>query len=370
MCCWVRDMKDNGIRADSGAQNAVGPALRVENVSKAYPARKSLFRRSRNEAPAHLVLRDVSFSIERGETLGLLGPNGAGKTTLLKIITTLLFPTSGSVYLSGENVFQNSRKHRSRMGLVTCDERSFYWRLTGWQNLRFFAALYGLSKKDSDRRIAELLETLGLSQAANRPYQEYSTGMRQKMAIARGLLGQPQLVLYDEPTRSLDPLSAFNIRSYIRDHRKQTPWQTHLIATNQLNEAEFLCDRVIIIGKGRLLAFGTIEEVKQMWRDGDYEAHVITWRGPRQISIAPDPAAGLLAAEVRADTNDGASSIKVQVRKDSEGLSLVLRTLLGHGAEIVRCELQEANFDEIFCSLVQGEAPPVREAAVAGEPKV
>jgi ABC-2 type transport system ATP-binding protein len=346
----------------SPAGGSAAKVLQVENIAKTY-FRSSLFGFRKNLRDSHAALRDVSFSIRPGETLGLLGPNGAGKTTLVKIITTLLYPSSGQVLLDGQDVFKNSRFHRSKMGLVTCDERSFYWRLTGWRNLRFFAALYGLPRQASEQRIGELLETLGLLEAAHRPYQEYSTGMRQKMAIARGLLGQPRLVLYDEPTRSLDPLSALNIRTYIRDQRARNPWQSHLIATNQLNEAEFLCDRVVIIGKGRLLAYGTIDEVKQMWRDSDYEAHLITWRARDGAGLpvaAPDD--GLLSVEHRPGGRQDQFVSRIQVRRDSPGLSHALQLVLAAGGEVLRCEPQEADFAEVFCSLVQAADPPANSA--------
>jgi ABC-2 type transport system ATP-binding protein len=327
--------------------------LQVENVAKTY-FRSSLFGFRSKDRTGHVALRDISFSIRPGETIGLLGPNGAGKTTLLKIITTLLFPSSGRVLLDGLNVFEDSRRHRAKMGLVTCDERSFYWRLSGWRNLRFFAALYGLTHREAERRIAELLETLGLLEAAHRPYQEYSTGMRQKMAIARGLLGHPRLVLYDEPTRSLDPLSALNIRTYIRNQRSRNPGQAHLIATNQLNEAEFLCDRVLIIGKGRLLAFGTIDEVKQTWRAGDFEAHLITWSAlPETAPPAIPFSEGLLAVDHLPGGSGDQFVTRIQVRSGSAGLSHVLQQLIAVGGKIQRCEPQEADFAEVFCSLVE-----------------
>ncbi|MEJ2756745.1 MAG: ABC transporter ATP-binding protein, partial [Gammaproteobacteria bacterium] len=142
----------------------------------------------------------VSFQVGLGEMVGLLGPNGAGKTTLLKMIATLISPSEGQIRFFGKDNRSSAVRERGLVGLVTCDERSFYWRLTGWQNLMFFAALYRIPKKIAGQRSGELLDALGLSHAANRRFDSYSAGMKQKLAIARGLLADPAIVLYDEPT--------------------------------------------------------------------------------------------------------------------------------------------------------------------------
>jgi ABC-2 type transport system ATP-binding protein len=344
----VTNVHDDGIRRKAGS------AVVVEHVSKEYLRRRLLRRRTAGEMGGTQALRDVSLRVEPGEMIGLLGPNGAGKTTLLKIVATLLYPTSGRVSIYGHDVLENQVHTRGMMGLVTCDERSFYWRLTGRQNLAFFAALYRLSHRQFQERSAELLEALGLSEAADRLYHEYSAGMKQKLAIARGLLGRPRLVLYDEPTRSLDPLSTQNIRRWIADRRRLDPQQTHLIATNQLDEAEQLCDRVVIINRGAIIAQGTIGEIRSRWHRGEYEIHRITCRGPLADGVLqPDPAAGLLAVE-REPAEDELVRLRVRIRKGSEALSHLLRAILASPASIVSCQVEEVPFDEVFCSLVLG----------------
>ena len=270
-------------------------AVSVENVSKVYSARGWLRRKSLGGGQA--ALRDVSFTVREGEMVGLLGPNGAGKTSLLKSIATLLRVSSGRILVQGCNVDANPIAARRLMGLVTCDERSFYWRLSGRQNLRFFAALYGVEERTAEARIAELLERLGLAAAADAPYQSYSTGMRQKLAVGRGLLSSPRLVLYDEPTRSLDPLSAQNIRQWIRESRKASPTTTHLIATNQLHEAEQLCDRVLILNQGMLIAEGTTTEIRQRVQSRGRLVHRIVCAGlARGYEPAAAPDRGIFEA--------------------------------------------------------------------------
>jgi ABC-2 type transport system ATP-binding protein len=288
--------------------------------------------------------------------VGLLGPNGAGKTTLLKIISTLIYPTSGTVTLSGIDVRRLPADARRLMGLVTCDERSFYWRLTGRQNLRFFAALYGVPGNTTDDRIEFLFETLGLAHAADRIYQSYSSGMKQKMAIARGMLGNPSLVLYDEPTRSLDPLSAFNIRKWIAEENAKAPMQARILATNQLQEAEQLCDRVVILSGGQMIAQGTIEEIRQRWRQSEFVIHRVKCRHlPPGIRFLPDPERGLLGIE-DLDSKAGTRELRVSAVPDSDALSSVMSRVLSAGGIITGCETDNASFDQIFCSMVSHEA--------------
>ena len=285
-----------------------GPGLRVEQVSKIYSRRKYwLGPVSQMEA-----LRSISFSVRPGETLGLLGPNGAGKTTLLKIISTLLYPTSGKVEFFGRNVYENPVWARKTTGLITCDERSFYVRLTARQNLAFFAVLFGLPKKTADQRIAELLDTLGLTDSADRPYQSYSSGMRQKMAIARGLLSEPRVALYDEPTRSLDPLSARNIRTWILNNRER-------------------------------------------WDKRDYAIHRISCSNLLPDGIAAVPERGLISVD-RESVENGCSVLKMCTQKNSGGLSFALAAIIDSGASVLECHTDEAPFDEVFCSLLMSEA--------------
>ena len=192
-----------------------------------------------------LALRDLSLAVRRGETLGLLGTNGAGKTTLLKILATLILQDAGQV--------------RGTVGVVTGAERSFYWRLTGRQNLEFFAAFQGLGARATAARIEELRWRLGLD-ALDRRFGLYSTGMRQRLAIARALLPQPAVLLMDEPTRSLDPLATAALYRVIRSTQAGC---TIVLATHSLAEAEALCDRVAILHRGRLLAWGTVSELRR-----------------------------------------------------------------------------------------------------------
>jgi len=330
-------------------------AVHVENVSKFY-SRRRWFSRS-GPGDVRYALQNVNFEIREGEMTGLLGPNGAGKTTLLKSIATLLQVSSGRILVNGHDVEAEPVAARRLIGLVTCDERSFYWRLTGRQNLRFFASLYRIPDKKAADRIALLLDKLGLSQAADVPYHSYSTGMRQKLAIGRGLLAEPRLVLYDEPTRSLDPLSAQNIREWILASRAVSPTTTHLIATNQLHEAEQLCDRVVILNHGSVIADGSIDQIRRQVHSQGRVIHKLTCTGlPADFHISALAQAGLF--EVVLDSaNAGTVLLRVVTTETGEGLSLVLAEILRKGGSVIRCDTGEVPFEEVFCSLVQGETP-------------
>ncbi|MEE9294176.1 MAG: ABC transporter ATP-binding protein [Phycisphaerae bacterium] len=350
------------------------PVIEVEHVFKRY-TRPSLLpaRKNASTSGGKMALEDVSITVRQGETVGLLGPNGAGKTTLLKIIATLLYPTTGHVRLSGFDVAAQPLRARRQLGLVTCDERSFYWRLTGRHNLEFFATLYGLSPTKASERIASLLDTLDLTDAAGQPFSSYSSGMKQKLAIARGLLSDPQIVLYDEPTRSLDPMSTQNIRRWIVENRARFPGQTHLIATNQLDEAEALCDRVVIINRGRVIAQGTIREIHDRWHQQDFEIHRVTVGGFHPNGqLEADEEAGLFDVTVEREDDagrhwqpaagaEGCITLRLRTRKGSDALSRALHTILRSGGTVVRCETERVPFDDVFCSLVLGDRLDTRD---------
>src|SRR5678815_2829500 len=200
-------------------------AISLRNLSKTYPVPfrrlRAFFRRPVKE-PVE-ALRDVSFEVETGEIFGLIGRNGAGKTTLTKIVATLVQPTTGSVSVRGNDSVEADEHVRRDIGLATAEERSFYWRLTGEQNLLFFARLHGLSDRFANKRIKDLFAQLELDEVARRRFGELSTGNKQRLAVARAMLASPPVLLLDEPTRSLDPLAAARMREMIRALAEQDP---------------------------------------------------------------------------------------------------------------------------------------------------
>lgn len=207
------------------------------------------------------VLQEIHLRVKRGEILGLVGPNGAGKTTLLKIFASLIIPTRGKALVCGHDVIRDPIQAKRKLGFVPSEERSFYWRLSGIQNLRFFAALHHIRGKERESRVMAALEAMGLQDKGRVRFKEYSSGMKQALGIARGMLHDPPVLLLDEPTRSLSPDAARNVRDMLRN-KARDEGKTVLIASHNLKEVEELADHIAIIHQGAIRALGTISELK------------------------------------------------------------------------------------------------------------
>ena len=203
----------------------------------------------------------IDLRVEPGEIFGVLGPNGAGKTTTLRMLATLLEPTSGEARVLGIDVRERPREVRARLGAMLSGERSLYWKLTGRENLEYFAALYHVPPRETRARIDRALAEVKLSDRADDYVERYSTGMRQRLALARALLPDPPLLILDEPTVGLDPQAARDLRDRVRDLRRQG--RTVLLTTHYMEEADQLCDRVAIIDHGRIVALDTPAALKR-----------------------------------------------------------------------------------------------------------
>lgn len=239
-------------------------AVETQGLTKYFPSRITLGKTLRHvfgRGEEIMALEDVTFGVDQGEIFGLIGPNGAGKTTLLKILATLILPSKGHVRIAAHDVVGEPVAVRKCIGLVSGEERSFYWRLSGRRNLEFFATYYNLSKKSAHPRIDKLIELLEIS-APDRMVGKYSSGMKQRLALARGLLHDPPVVLMDEPTKSLDPGSAEKLRRFVKEYLCLNGKKTIIWATHNLQEAEKECDRIGLINQGRLIAVGTMEELR------------------------------------------------------------------------------------------------------------
>ena len=240
----------------------MGAAIEARRLRKVYASTRGVFKRQRVE---QVALHGVDLGIAPGELFGLLGPNGAGKTTIVKIFTTLLLPSSGTATILGLDAIHNPYAVRKRIGFVFGGERGLYWRLSGLDNLRYFADLYQIPPDVSRRRIAELLETLGLKGREHDKVEGYSRGMKQRLHLARGLLNAPEVLFLDEPTIGLDPVGGRELRSLVRglaDHGT-----TIFLTTHYMLEADAICDRIAVIRKGEIIAEGTPSSIKDVVQD-------------------------------------------------------------------------------------------------------
>ncbi len=228
------------------------PAIELHNISKTYSERTwktLLFRKPRLTK----ALENVSLTVNRGEIMGLLGPNGAGKTTLIKILATLISPDTGEGHIAGLSLNEQPSAIRNKIGLVNTNDRTFYWRLSGWDNLEFFATLYNLSGAFKTRRIKEVLELTKMADKAKSRFMAYSAGQKQRLSIARALLAKPEVLLMDEATTSLDPISTRSILDFTRETLIKKEKTTIVWCTHNLHEAEDICDRLAILHQGRIL---------------------------------------------------------------------------------------------------------------------
>ncbi|MCA9145430.1 MAG: ABC transporter ATP-binding protein, partial [Planctomycetales bacterium] len=188
------------------------------------------------------AIRDIDLQLNQGDLFGFIGPNGAGKTTTIKMLCTLLEPTAGTATVCGFDVVQQADRVRQQLGAVLTGERSIYWKLTGRENLQYFAALYHLPPAVAQQQIAELLARFDLAKRADELVEKYSTGMKQRIAIAKALLAKPPVILLDEPTLGLDPQAARNLRELIRELKADG--HTILLTTHYMEEADQLSDRI------------------------------------------------------------------------------------------------------------------------------
>jgi ABC-2 type transport system ATP-binding protein len=318
-------------------------AIEVEELRRTYRTRKGLLRRRKTEVHA---LRGISFEVERGELFGLLGPNGAGKTTTIKILATLLLPTSGSARVLGFDPARQPREVRPRIGHVFGGDRGLYDRLSGLDNLRYFADLYRVPVREKRRRIGELLELVRLNGRERERVETYSRGMRQRLHIARGLLHDPEVLFLDEPTIGLDPVGARELRETIAQLGHSG--KTILLTTHYMYEADELCQRIGVISNGQFVAYGTPADLKA----GVADRTVIEIE---TFGIGDDELDRLRAvrgvASVATETREQASVVLVQSTLGAELVQPLLRAL--DSTTVGKVIAREPTLEDAYVELVR-----------------
>jgi len=287
------------------------------------------------------ALRGVTLAVPRGAIYGLLGPNGAGKTTLLSILATLLIPDGGSARILGHDVVTDSLAVRARVNMAS-GNASFVWSLRPAEALSFYGRLYGLHGRALRARVAELLEAFELRDHARTEYNELSTGLKQRLAFAKALLNDPEVLFLDEPTLGLDPDVSIRIRARVAALRRERG-TTVILTTHYMREAEELCAAIAFIKGGRILAQGTPDALKRQMRLGDVIALRLDPVEPAGLAELP----GVLETRVRAD------GLECTVDAADKRLPEILRWLHEQGVVIRDCQVREPELEEVFVELAR-----------------
>lgn len=286
----------------------------------------------------------VNMRIGQGELFGLLGPNGAGKTTLVKVLSTLLIPDSGAVYIEGINTLRDPIAARKILGVTTGGERTLYWKLSAHDNLRYFASLYGIPSQEAEKRIAYLLDIMELTDKQHMRLEKFSTGMRQKVSIARAILHDPRVILLDEPTLGLDPSFSRFLRKFIREELNQTQKKTILLTTHYMDEAEQLCDRIAFMNRGRIVVLDTPDNLK---RSIPHEEVLEL----RCVGTLKDNLAGLEGINRSYFTyEDGVTTVRIHA-DDTEKVMTSVIDVVRKQARIISVHVTKPTLEDVFIHL-------------------
>jgi ABC-2 type transport system ATP-binding protein len=327
------------------------PAVEAVGLTKDFEkGRRTIWQRVRRQPDLRETFRAVDgidLRVEVGEVFGILGPNGAGKTTTMRMLATLLEPTSGTATVLGHDLVHGARDIRRRMGAVLSGERSLYWKLTARENLEYFAALYHVPPGETRRRIADILEVVHLTDRADDYVEKFSTGMRQRLVLARALLPAPALLLLDEPTVGLDPQAARDLRERIVQLREEG--RTVLLTTHYMEEADQLCDRIAIVDHGRVVALDTPAGLKRALRATEVVRLEVS--APERADDGLVRRLGAGGDVTQRQRVDGSLHLTVHSRSARALVPLVIDAAREEAAEVRHIEVQPVSLEDVFISL-------------------
>jgi ABC-2 type transport system ATP-binding protein len=339
--------------APTSSPAAPPAAVQLDGVVKRFPVRRPLASALRRPftREERVALAGVSLAVATGECFGFLGPNGAGKSTLFKMLATLVLPTEGSASVCGLDVVDDAEGVRALIGVVPAEDRSLFWRLSVTENLRLHASLHGLRGAERRERVAWAAEMVQLSDVASLTAGRLSTGMRQRLLLARALVARPAVLLLDEPTRSLDPVAARDFRRFLREEIVGRQRRTVLLATHAAEEAFELCDRIAVLDHGRVAAEGSAAALAAMHAEGLLDV----W------TTVPDHHAfdvpGVVRVGAPAAEPDGWSRVRLRVAGERDGAAALLGRLVGAGVPVARAEPVQPSLADLLERLAPREVP-------------
>jgi len=310
----------------------MNPIIQLQNLTRSFGSIRAI--------------DDVSFTVEDGEVFGLLGPNGSGKTTLVRLLNGVLAPTSGKAMVFGRDVTVDGAYIRSRTGVLT-ETPSLYEHFTAKKNLSFFGRFYGIPDTELTGRIEKILALFNLVDRAEEPVGRFSRGMKQRLAIARALIHDPQVIFLDEPTTGLDPESSRQVDGIIRELASDKG-KTIFMCTHNLNEAQALCSRVAMINKGKILAIGSIRELtERLWKAVPVEMEFIT---------VPPEAVTRSIGEIDGVNVECTGEKTILLRVSQKHLiPTVIAAAVRNGGEIFRVTPRDYSLEEIYFAVQEQE---------------
>lgn len=329
-----KESKENGGKDEAGADK---------------PKKRSFLPFGKKKETVYVSAVDgVSLNIRQGEIFGLLGPNGAGKSTTIRMLCTLLEPTAGTAKVNGYDIVKQANLVRMNLGTVLAGERSIYWKLSARENLEYFGALYHIPPAVAKKRAAELLERMELTSRADDLVEKFSTGMRQRVVIAKALMASPPILLFDEPTLGLDPQAARNLRELIAGLKEAG--HTILLTTHYMEEADQLSDRIGIIDQGKIIALDTPANLKLRIQQKDViKLEIAGWHDDLATKIGSLPGVEKLVTHPL--EGEAMREVNLHAENSRAVLPGIIETVNYNGTRLVNMNIVRPSLEDVFINL-------------------
>jgi ABC-2 type transport system ATP-binding protein len=321
-------------------------AIEASTLNKTFKTKLGLWK---TKSKSTVAVEDISFDVKRGELFGLLGPNGAGKTTTVKMLTTLLLPTHGTARILGLDVVRQTAEVRKHIGFAFSGSRGLYNRLTAIQNLKYFAELYELDPQVTHQRIPQLLKLVGLADRGNDKVETFSSGMVQRLHLARALLHDPEVLFLDEPTVGIDPIGSRELRQTIKN--LISLGKTILLTTHYMAEAEELCQRIAIINRGRIVALDSPEALKRRI-SGDSVIEACIQAGRVQVILDQ---LRVLDGKTIVELKNGSEPEIVSIRTPEPARVLGLLSPYLNPEYIQGLEVRNQTLEDVYVTIIKSE---------------